>query len=482
MEILEQYGVGENILRLLRNYWENQEVAARQEQYHGEAFKPTRGVTQGDIVSPTIFNIVVDAIVRYWFSIISEDREDVETLGIRVQEKQVLFYADDGLTASRDPKWLQEAFDVLVGLFERVGLKTNVLKTKSMACTPGYISSQISAYAYKHKMGEGGDSYRERKKRRVVCPECGKNLAAGSLCAHMLKQHGLVGDTEQDLGSNDDDPEMFKVDFSPFVPSVQCPVNGCPGRCVSKNGLRQHFMRRHVQHTIIISQEGAWAHPRCEKCDMFVSQFALGQGHQNTAMCRDGAARKRQRLAVETARRATSVAFTAYGDEIESVKVFKYLGRQLSSTDCDWPALYKNLSKARKRWGMVSRVLRREGASPRVSGMFYKAVVQSVLLFGSETWVVSDAMRKALEGFHHRVARQLTGKQPRYLPAEDRWVYPPIAEALEEAGLYTMEEYLSVRRNRLVDYVATRPIFNLCGSAERLSGSSRHQRWWDQVE
>ena len=31
----------------------------------------------------------------------------------------VKFYVDDGLIASRDPVWLQESFDLLVGLFER---------------------------------------------------------------------------------------------------------------------------------------------------------------------------------------------------------------------------------------------------------------------------------------------------------------------------------------------------------------------------
>jgi len=69
--------------------------------------------------------------------------------------------------------------------------------------------------------------------------------------------------------------------------------------------------------------------------------------------------------------------------------MFQYLGRPLSSTDDNWPAIYKNLSNARKHWGVVSRVWTREGADPRVMAMFYKAVVQSVLLYGCETWVVT---------------------------------------------------------------------------------------------
>jgi hypothetical protein len=40
-------------------------------------------------------------------------------------------------------------------------------------------------------------------------------------------------------------------------------------------------------------------------------------------------------------------------------------------------------------------------------GKFYTAVVQSVLLYGSETWVLSEKMRRMLEGFHNRCARQM---------------------------------------------------------------------------
>jgi hypothetical protein len=32
--------------------------------------------------------------------------------------------------------------------------------------------------------------------------------------------------------------------------------------------------------------------------------------------------------------------------------------------------------------------------------MFYKAVVQSVLLYGSKTWVLSKTVMARLEGFH----------------------------------------------------------------------------------
>ena len=51
----------------------------------------------------------------------------------------------------------------------------------------------------------------------------------------------------------------------------------------------------------------------------------------------------------------------------------------------------------------------REGADKRVSGNFFKAVVQVVLLFGAETWVLTPRIERALEIFMHGAARRITG-------------------------------------------------------------------------
>ena len=45
--------------------------------------------------------------------------------------------------------------------------------------------------------------------------------------------------------------------------------------------------------------------------------------------------------------------------------------------------------------------------------IFYKLVVQVVLMYRRDTWVVTDAMVEVLEGFRHRIARRIMGKMPR---------------------------------------------------------------------
>ena len=50
-------------------------MVARAGGYYGKGFKGGRGVTQGDPLSPTILNVVVDAVVRHWVTIAVTEAE-----------------------------------------------------------------------------------------------------------------------------------------------------------------------------------------------------------------------------------------------------------------------------------------------------------------------------------------------------------------------------------------------------------------------
>ena len=106
------------------------------------------------------------------------------------QHQAALLYSDNGMIASSDPRWIQWAFTVLVGLFDRVGLKTNRKRTVSMTCRPCGTPGNRSEETYGHTMTGDGPTPRERKRERVTCGDCGQEMVAVSLDSHRTTQHG----------------------------------------------------------------------------------------------------------------------------------------------------------------------------------------------------------------------------------------------------------------------------------------------------
>ena len=98
----EDAGVGLKALRLIRIFWDKGILVCRASGYHGSPFSAERGVTQVGPLSPTIFNIMVDAIVQEWM-------RQMELAGFNVTDIRTIvavFYADNRLVAARDPKTL----------------------------------------------------------------------------------------------------------------------------------------------------------------------------------------------------------------------------------------------------------------------------------------------------------------------------------------------------------------------------------------
>ena len=189
--------------------------------------------------------------------------------------------------------------------------------------------------------------------------------------------------------------------------------------------MRVHFVHRHVHDTVVILEEGNLPLPRCPRCDLQVSRKALNGRHLETNQCKKGAERKQRRLAAAEVETTSEKAFHAYGDKMRAVTEFRYLGRAMTNTDDDWPAVAGNLRKARVSWGRLAKILGQEGAEPKVSRSFYIAVTQQVLLFGAESWVLTKRMEAALDAFQGRVARRLTGRMPR-CGRDGKWLYLPL--------------------------------------------------------
>ena len=77
---------------------------------------------QGEPLSPTICNVVVDAVIPHRVKVSMPTEAGTGGLGLTIIYLATYFYGDDGLVALPQTERLQRAFDVLTGLFGRVVL------------------------------------------------------------------------------------------------------------------------------------------------------------------------------------------------------------------------------------------------------------------------------------------------------------------------------------------------------------------------
>ena len=73
----------------------------------------------------------------------------------------------------------------------------------------------------------------------------------------------------------------------------------------------------------------------------------------------------------------------------------------MMETDSYLPEVVDKLWKMRRTGLRISRVLGREEVGAQTSWRLYLEVVQSILVFGYEMWVVTHLIRKPQGFFHH---------------------------------------------------------------------------------
>jgi hypothetical protein len=75
-------------------------------------------------------------------------------------------------------------------------------------------------------------------------------------------------------------------------------------------------------------------------------------------------------------------------------------------------------------WARVVKRLMAENTPPKVSAKFYKAVMQSVLLYGSKRWTLLTTTLMRLEGFHICAAYRMAEKHKSKKGPHHGCVYP----------------------------------------------------------
>ena len=130
-KILKEMGIPDHLTCLLRNVYADKEATVRTGHETTEWFQIGKGVCQGCILSPCLFNLYVEYIIR------NVGLEEAQA-GIKISGRNMnnLRYADDTtLTADSEEK-LKSLLMKVKEESEKVGLKLNIQKTKIMASGP----------------------------------------------------------------------------------------------------------------------------------------------------------------------------------------------------------------------------------------------------------------------------------------------------------------------------------------------------------
>ena len=130
-KILKEMGIPDHLICLLRNLYAGQEAAARTGHGKTDWFQIGKGVCQGCILSPCLFNFYAEYIMR------NAGLEEIQA-GIKIAGRNInnLRYADDTTLMAESEEKLKRLLMKVQEESEKVGLKLNIQKTKIMASGP----------------------------------------------------------------------------------------------------------------------------------------------------------------------------------------------------------------------------------------------------------------------------------------------------------------------------------------------------------
>ena len=124
-------GILDHLTCLLRNLYADQEATVRTGHGTKDWFQIGKGVHQGCILSPCLFTLYAEYIMR------NAGLEETQA-GVKIPRRNInnLRYADDTTTLMAENEELKSLLIKVKGESEEVGLKLNTQETKTMASSP----------------------------------------------------------------------------------------------------------------------------------------------------------------------------------------------------------------------------------------------------------------------------------------------------------------------------------------------------------
>ena len=166
------------------------------------------------------------------------------------------FYADDGLLENSDPICLQKDLNMIIDLFSKLGLKANEKKTKFMIVRGTAAPKSLSKETYdnidrRRRCQPTSETHAERRKRKVECPICNKQIGATSLQRHMMSQHNCT-ERPKHVSREEDIRGNFVIDNHTKGIFNEFPVPTCTGGGKDTFGIFSHFAWKHPKASMTI--------------------------------------------------------------------------------------------------------------------------------------------------------------------------------------------------------------------------------------
>jgi len=171
-KILKEMGIPDHLTCLLRNLYASEEATVRTGHGTIDWFQIGKGVCQGCMLSPCLFNLYAEYIM------INTGLDEAQA-GIKIAGRIInnLRYADDTTLMAESEEELKSLLKKVKEESEEVGLKLNIQKTKIMASCP-ITSWQIE--------GEAMETMTE-----FILG--GSKITADGDCSREIKRHLLLG-------------------------------------------------------------------------------------------------------------------------------------------------------------------------------------------------------------------------------------------------------------------------------------------------
>uniref|UniRef100_A0A670K8R9 ribonuclease H n=1 Tax=Podarcis muralis TaxID=64176 RepID=A0A670K8R9_PODMU len=178
-QVLKEMGVPDHLICLLRNLYVGQEATVRTGYGTTDWFKIGKGVRQGCILSPCLFNLYAEFIMR-------KAGLDESQAGIKIAGRNInnLRYADDTTLMAESEEELKNLLMRVKEESAKYGLKLNIKKTKIMATGPitswqieGEEMEAVRDFIFLGSMiTADGDSSHEIKRRLLLGRKAMANL------------------------------------------------------------------------------------------------------------------------------------------------------------------------------------------------------------------------------------------------------------------------------------------------------------------